>query len=85
MNEQVKIRDVSRLTTGALICELVGRTDATQSLFGLLGLMVAVSDDLSSDRRWRMAGSLRDAAELIEQSSRVDDGDEPVQQAANFW
>jgi hypothetical protein len=57
----------SGISTNVLICALLKRFDASDSLFSLLALMVEMSSDLSSDKRCRMACSLRDAADLIEE------------------
>jgi hypothetical protein len=59
--------DNTGLTTPELICALSGRLDATDSLFSVLALMVVMSDELSINKRCRMACSLRDAADMIEE------------------
>jgi hypothetical protein len=59
--------DNTGLTTNELICALVGRIDASDSLLALLGLMVGMSDELPIDKQYRMACSLRDAAGMVEE------------------
>lgn len=59
--------DNTGLTTNELICVLSGRLDATDSLFSLLALMVVMADELPINKRCRMACSLRDAADMIEE------------------
>jgi hypothetical protein len=54
------------ITTNELVCVLVNRLDAPSSLFSLLALMTEVSDALPIDRQYRMAATLRDAADMIE-------------------
>jgi hypothetical protein len=65
--------DNTGLSTHELICALMGRLDASNSLFSLLALMIEMSDRLSIRKQYKMAGSLRDAASLIEQRSGVRD------------
>jgi hypothetical protein len=62
--------DNTGLTTNELVCALVGRIDASDSLLALLALMVGMSDELPIDKRYRMACSLRDAAEMVETTYR---------------
>lgn len=54
-------------STNALICMLMARVDTYDSLFALLGLMVEMADELPINKRCRMACSLRDCADMIEQ------------------
>jgi hypothetical protein len=61
------------ISTNELICALIGRVDASNSLFSLLALMVGVSSELSIERQWRLAASLHDTAELIEARPPVRD------------
>ena len=55
------------ISTNELICALLARLDAKDSLFGLLALMVVMADELSINNRCRMANSLRDAADMVEE------------------
>jgi hypothetical protein len=59
--------DHIEITTNELICTLVSRFDAEQSLFTLLALQIEVSDALSINNQLRMAATLRDAADMIEE------------------
>ncbi|MGZ6316308.1 MAG: hypothetical protein ACXWNQ_03535 [Anaerolineales bacterium] len=65
--------DPFRATTHELICALIGRLDTTDCLFSLLALMIEMSDHTSIKRQWLMAGSLRDAAEMMEERPAVRD------------
>lgn len=64
MLHKPKLDDVP-LSTNELICVLANRLDAPSSLFSLLALLSEVSDNLSCERQFRMAGTLRDAADMI--------------------
>ena len=55
------------ISTNELICALLNRLDAPRSLFSLLALMVELSEELSIERQYRMAATLHDAADMIEQ------------------
>jgi hypothetical protein len=55
------------ISTNELICLLMKRLDAHASLFALLALMAEAADELPINQRCRMACSLRDAADLIEE------------------
>ena len=57
----------SGISTNVLICALLKRFDASDSLFSLLALMVEMSGELPIEKRCRMASSLRDAADMIEE------------------
>jgi hypothetical protein len=63
--------DNIRLTTAELTCALMARIDASDCLLTLLALMIEASGALPVDRQWRMAGSLRDAAQMIEARPKV--------------
>ena len=54
------------LTTNQLICALVARIDAQDSLFSLLALMIEQASMLPIERQCRLAGTLRDAADIVE-------------------
>ncbi len=55
------------ISTNELICVLMRRLDAPRSLFSLLALMIELSEEMSEERQGRMAATLHDAAEMIEQ------------------
>jgi hypothetical protein len=55
------------ISTAELACMLMSRLDAPQVLFSLLALMIELADEMPIDRQYRIAGSLRDAADTIEQ------------------
>ena len=59
------------ISTNELICVLVARFDAHDSLFALLALMVEAADELPIHKRCRVACSLRDCADIIEQRALV--------------
>jgi hypothetical protein len=59
------------ISTNELIFVLMKRLDAHDSLFALLGLMVEMADELPINKRCRMACSLRDCADMIEQRALV--------------
>jgi hypothetical protein len=59
--------DNTGLSTNELACALMNRLDAPNCLHSLLALMVVMSGDLPIDRLCRMACSLRDAADMIEE------------------
>jgi hypothetical protein len=59
--------DNTGMTTNELACALMNRLDAPNCLHSLLALMVVMSDELTIERRCRMACSLRDAADMIEE------------------
>jgi hypothetical protein len=63
--------DDTGLTTGQLVCVLVSRIDASDSLFSLLALLAESSEELSVDRQRRLAASLHDLGNLIEQRPPV--------------
>jgi hypothetical protein len=65
--------DNTGMTTNELISVLVSRTNAPSCLFSLLALMTEVSVELPIERQYMIAGSLRDAAEIIEQRPEVRD------------
>ena len=53
------------LSTGELICALMGRLDAHKQLFSLLALMVEESGRLSVRDQFLMVGTLFDAANIV--------------------
>lgn len=65
MRHQPKPDDLP-ITTNELIAVLANRFETPNCLFSLLGLMTEVSDALPIERQFRMAATLRDAAEMIE-------------------
>lgn len=65
--------DPFKATTNELICALIGRLDTSNSLHALLALMVEMSEHIPVKKQYRMAGSLRDAASMIEQRPAVRD------------
>jgi hypothetical protein len=60
-------------TTHELVAALMNRLDTHECLHSLLALMVGMSGELSISRQYRMAGSLRDAASMIEHRPAVHD------------
>ena len=63
--------DNTGLTTNELVCVLMSRLDASSCLISLLALMIEVSDELPVDNQWKIAGSLHDAARIIEERPMV--------------
>jgi hypothetical protein len=59
------------ITTNELICVLMSRLDASRGLFSLLALMVELSEELAIESQDRMAATLHDAADLIQQRPSV--------------
>jgi hypothetical protein len=60
-------------STNELLCAVFGRVDALDSLHTLLALMVEMSDGLSIKKQYLMAGTLHDAATLIQERPGVRD------------
>ena len=58
--------DPFKASTNELICALIGRLDTSNGLHALLALMIEMSDHMPIKKQWHMAGSLRDAADMIE-------------------
>jgi hypothetical protein len=58
------------ISTNQLVCELLKRFDASDSLFSLLALMAEMADELPINKRRRMACSLRDCADKIEERGK---------------
>jgi hypothetical protein len=65
--------DHFRVSTNELICAVFARVDAPNSLHTLLALMVEMSSELPIRKQYLMAGTLRDAASMIEKRSGVRD------------
>jgi hypothetical protein len=63
--------DNTGLSTHELICALSSRLDASDALFSLLALLAETSTELTIDRQRRLAASLHDLAETIEQRPAV--------------
>jgi hypothetical protein len=64
--------DPFEASTHELICALLGRLDSSDCLFSMLALMIEMSDHhMPIKKQWLMAGSLRDAADMIEQRPAV--------------
>jgi hypothetical protein len=61
------------ISTNELICTLVSRVDAPNSLFSLLALLTEVAVELPVHRQYLMAATLHDAAQMIEQRPEVRD------------
>jgi hypothetical protein len=59
--------DNTGLTTNELVCALVSRFDAPNSLFSLLALQLEMSHALPIHNQLCMAATLRDCADLIEE------------------
>jgi hypothetical protein len=59
--------DHPEITTNELIAVLMSRFDASDCLFTLLALMVEASHGLPINNQFRMACTLRDAADLLEE------------------
>lgn len=59
------------VSTNELICAVMSRADASNSLFSLLALMVEMSDALPIEKQFRVACTLDDASAMIRERPAV--------------